>query len=77
MIEDELREMNFGKRGRPYTYCMSMILWFVYVVGYNQDTTFRKVTGIAEGIFGNHGISAPLHHSVPETAVPEGRSLGL
>ena len=64
VIEDELREMNSGKRGRPYAYCMSMILWFAYVVGYNRDTTFRKAAGIAEGLLGSHGIEAPHYTTV-------------
>ncbi|NLD31494.1 MAG: IS5 family transposase [Trichococcus flocculiformis] len=64
VIEDELREMNSKKRGRPYAYCMSMMLWLVYVVGYNRDTTFRKAAGIAEGILGSHGIEAPHYSTV-------------
>lgn len=56
--ESELEEMNRGKRGRPYTYCDSMIIWIMLFMGY-QNMDYRHAAGTAAGIMDQYGLKAP------------------
>lgn len=64
LIRDELAAMNAEKPGRPYVYCMSMMLWITVFMGYNKGLTFRKAAGTACGILRSHGIASPHYSTI-------------
>lgn len=64
VIKDELERMNSGKSGRPFRYCTSMILWIIAVMGYEKDTTIRKIAGKTSGILESHGLKGPHYSTV-------------
>lgn len=63
MIESELSEMNAGKKGRPYLYCDSMMVWIMTFMSYNC-LTLRKAAGIAQGIMKTLGKTFPHYSTV-------------
>ena len=63
----ELEEMNRGKRGRPYDYCDSMILWILSIMTLNSST-FRCTAGFVAGILKSHGLKAPSYSRLHERA---------
>lgn len=64
VIEDELAQMNSSKVGRPYTYCNSLILWIMAIIGYGKDTTLRKAAGMAAGVLKSHGLEGPHYSTI-------------
>ena len=60
IFDAELREMNRGKRGRPYLFCDSMILWIITLMT-EFGGTFRSAAGMAEGILSNFGYKSPSY----------------
>lgn len=62
--DDELARTNSGKRGKPYAYCASMMLWLAAAIGFGKETTFRKAAGIAAGILESHGLESPHYSTI-------------
>jgi len=65
VFEAELREMNRGKRGRPFEYPDSLVLW---TLAYMEclGLSYRMAVGNLSAVLGAHGIAPPSHSRLCE-----------
>lgn len=63
----ELEEMNRGKRGRPFEFPDSMVLWIMSMMAV-FDMTFRSAAGFASGLLEGYGMAAPSTSRLLERA---------
>lgn len=63
LAEKELEDMNRGKVGRPYTYCDSMLMWIMLLMGY-LDLDYRQISGFSKTIMSLFNLKSPSYSTI-------------